>query len=87
MKYIFYTNGKAWCKGNETITEDHIVAEHPDDIALWRISIDPKTKEITVLYPGSKDSEAEKLHAEEFEKRDLAAKESIKQEIASAISQ
>lgn len=59
MKYKFYMDGKVWCAASETILEEHLEAEIPDNIALWRISLDLETNTVIIKYPSLTDSEAE----------------------------
>lgn len=59
MIYNFYMDGKIWCSSSETILEEHLEAEVPDNIALWRISLDTDTNKVIIKYPSLTDSEAE----------------------------
>lgn len=59
MKYNFYMNGDIWCDGKEEILEDHLVAEGPEGVALWRLSLDLETNKVVVKYEGMNTEEAE----------------------------
>jgi hypothetical protein len=56
--YKFHPDGKIWALGSEHIQEAHLTGTGPDNVALWRLSLNLETNVVEVAYPELDDDAA-----------------------------
>lgn len=66
MLFAFTPAGVPWTANYESLLEEHIVVEIPENTALWRLSLNPTTHEVSIKYPGLTDAEADIKQTEEI---------------------
>jgi hypothetical protein len=59
IKFAFTEDGTPWTSEISKLLEPHIVADIPEDVALWRIKYNTETEVVDIRYPDLTDTEAE----------------------------
>ena len=59
IKIAFTNKGDPWTADPSSLLEPHLLGDVPEGVAWWRISLDPKTLVVSVLFPDLSDAQAE----------------------------